>query len=83
MKQKSIAYMGIGRKYPSLKSEGEGFRAGEVLEMIVNPSKRKVEWRVDGNIRATQFSHLIKEENRYFVPFMEMANSGDMIEWIS
>ena len=49
--------------------------------MTVNLSEPKVTWTVDGVLKATSTSDLLKNKNYIFVPSIEMYNSEDCVEW--
>ena len=50
--------------------------------MTVNLSASKVTWTVNGVLKATSTMDILKNKNYLFVPYIEMDNSGDSIEWL-
>ena len=49
--------------------------------MCVNLANAKVTWTVNGVLRATSNVNVLKNKNHIYVPYIEMYNSGDCIEW--
>lgn len=65
--------------YPtSLKAKGVAVNSGETVEVVVNLTKGKVEFKVDGIIKATvENNEVLTEPNRSFVPSIEMTSIND------
>ena len=50
--------------------------------MTVKLSEPKVTWTVDGVLKATSKLDYLKNENKTFVPYIQMYNPGDCVEWL-
>ena len=79
--KQAFSYYSNGYICPTYDKEGDGFSAGNILEVIVDLKTGKIAWRVDGYIRATIESNYLKTDT-IFVPYMEMYSEGDAVEWM-
>ena len=71
-----------GYVYGPNNTQNSGFRASEDVIMIVNLASAKVSWTVNGAVRATSTVNVLKNKNHIYVPYVEMYNSGDAVEWL-
>jgi hypothetical protein len=56
---------------------------GETVEVVVNLAQGKVEFKVNGIVRATVNNYnTLKEINRDFVPYVETVHTNDCVEWL-
>ena len=75
-------YGNNGYKYPSGGSEGGGFKQGDVLEVDVNRSTSTIKYIINGVLKATQTHNMLADNSRVFMPYFEMYNTNDIIEWL-
>ena len=78
-----ICYYGdYGRKSPENIFQGDGFRQGDVLEVVVNRSSSTVSYIVNGTLQATHTNQILADPSRIFFPFVEMICQNDAVEWL-
>lgn len=70
-----------GNKWPGAVNEGSGVGVGETVEVRVDRKNSTIGWYVNNEQRARHESKMLGEKNRVFVPFVEMYEVGDIIEW--
>lgn len=79
----SLCYSGYdGRKYPEEEVEGDGFKQGDIVEVEVNIPACTVKYLVNGILKATQSNNILSDNSRLFMPYVEMGNTNDMVEWV-
>jgi hypothetical protein len=73
-----------GYVYPyNLGINGVKVNSGEIVEVVVDLSNGKVEFKVSDIVFATVNGYqILAENNRQFVPSIEMYNTNDCVEWI-
>ena len=59
-----------GYVYGPNNTQNTGFRVNEEVVMTVKLSEPKVTWAVDGVLKATSTSDLLKNKNYIFVPYI-------------
>lgn len=72
-----------GTKYPKEGIEGFGFKEGETVVIDVNRAQSTIKYFINGKLRATHMNEMLLDAGRVFVPFVEMKNANDVIEWIA
>ena len=79
----AMCYYGYnGYRYPSGGNEGDGFKQGDIVEVDVNRSTSTVKYLVNGILKATQTNNMLADSSRVFMPYIEMYNTGDTVEWL-
>ena len=79
----AMCYYGAnGSKYPSWTKEGSGFKQGDVVEVDVDRSTNTVKYIVNGELQATQTNYMLAGSSRVFMPFVEVCNTNDTVEWL-
>ena len=61
--------------------EGAGFKAGETVETFVNLDQGAVKCKVNGVRQASMVSEYLQKAQGAVVPYLEMYNVGDIVEW--
>ena len=54
---------------------------GETVEVIVYRRSKTIKWMVNNEQRASYTHEMLGEQNRKFMPYVEMENIGDTIEY--
>lgn len=79
----AMCYYGYdGSKTTSDIKEGEGFRQGDVVEVDINRTASTIKYSVNGTVKATDTHEMLADINRVFMPFVEMYNTNDTVEWL-
>lgn len=74
-------YEGItGRIYPEWVQQGYGFKQGDIVETVVDLGRKKIKWIVNGYLQAV--SKGPTTEGPTFVPYIEMYDNEDSVEWL-
>ena len=71
-----------GGKYPSEGIEGDGFKQGDVVEVDVDRASSTIKYIINGALKATQKNNMLEDSSRVFMPYVEMWNTNDMVEWL-
>ena len=83
----AIAYNGLNGNVCYQKgktiSGGKGLKEGETIKMEVNLETQKVMWSCGSEIRGIVDGSMLKEKGRNFVPYVEIYDKEDCIEWIN
>ena len=86
MHPKVVFYGGYGRVFGDgrgpIKSEGNGFKSGDIVKVVVSLGKGEISWSVNGKNEVKYCMKLIKEEKIKWVPFITMFNYKDQVEWL-
>ena len=78
-----MCYFGYGGyKYPNGGNEGGGFRQGDVVEVDINRATSTIKYSVNGTVKATHTHDMLADNNRVFMPYVEIANTNDAVEWV-
>jgi hypothetical protein len=81
-----VSYMGtdggVGFLNPESEMIGNGFSCGQVVEVLIDRKNRYMKWSVGGNEKARSTNRLLAEDNVQLMPFVEIKNKGDIIEWV-
>lgn len=78
-----MCYLGHnGHKWPEDKKEGDGFKAGDVVEMNVDRILCKVKYSVNDVFKANHKNRMLAETDTVFVPYVEMCSKKDVVEWV-
>ena len=78
-----MCYYGAnGNKYPSDWSEGGGFKQDDVVEIDVDRSTSTIKYLVNGVLQATQTNNMLNDSSRVFMPYVQMVNTNDSVEWL-
>ena len=77
-----MCYYGCdGRKFPEQGYEGDGFKEGDIVEVVVDRSIRTVRYSVNGVQKATQTNEMLNSSS-IFMPFVEMFYANSSVEWM-
>ena len=60
-----------------------GFKGGDLVKIIVTLVEGKIAWEVNGKQVGSCLVPILKDKNREFVPYVEMFDGNDTIEWLS
>lgn len=60
---------------------GKGFRKGDIVEVRIK--KGVIVWKVNGHAVANYDCDKLNDPIAIFKPFLEIADYGDQIEWLS
>ena len=52
------------------------------MEVDVNRSTTLIRYLVNGVLKATQSNKMLADSTRVFMPYVEMGNTNDMVEWL-
>ena len=63
-------------------SEGRGFSEGDVVEVDANRATSTIKYIINGVTKATSNNNMLADTSRVFMAFVEMANTGDIVEWL-
>ena len=63
------------------KSEGNGFFDNEVVTVEVNLIAGNIKWLINNKLKTSINLMMLEDENREFVPYIELEDRGDMVEW--
>ena len=74
-------YCQNGYKYPNMGNEGAAINQGDVVDANVELRNSVIKIVVNGAARATLTHAMLADQTRIFVPYVDMSNSGDIIEW--
>ena len=75
-------YGAVGGKYPSGGFEGNGFKEGDVVEVNVNRPNNTLKYIINGILKATDTNNMLNDSSRMFMPYVEMYNINDTVEWL-
>lgn len=75
-------YSIYAEKNPGGGSEGRGFNEGDIVEVDVNRPNRTLRYIVNGVLEATHCHSMLGDSSRTFMPFVEMYNKNDIVEWL-
>ena len=50
--------------------------------MVVKLHESKIEWKVNSVMRASMSKNYLNDQTLCFVPFIELFNPGDSVEWL-
>lgn len=50
--------------------------------MTVDPRNKSIKWSVNGSVRATAVSDICGDKSRELVPYIELFNTNDHVEWM-
>ena len=79
-----MCYYGYdGGKLPSEGIEGDGFKQGDVVEVDVNRSTSTIKYIINGVLKATHTDNMLSDSSRVFMPYVEMGNTNDAVEWLT
>lgn len=73
-------YSGIMDSGVVAKTEGDGFKEGEVVSLHVDTLTGRMEWRVGAEVRASYMSANLKDPSIEWVFFILMKVKGDTAE---
>lgn len=73
----------IGQKYPGGSQEGSGYVEGAIVEVHVSLANKSIRWAIGGNTRAMHTHDILGDENRVFMPFIEVCFPGSSLQWVS
>ena len=59
--------------------EGAGFKQGDTIETVINLDQGKIDWKVNGTPQASMVSEYLQKVQGAVVPYLEMANVGDIV----
>lgn len=71
-----------GYKYPNGGCEGGGFSKGDIIEVDVNRATSTIKYSVNGTLKATQVHNMLADNNRVFMPYVEIPHTNDVVEWL-
>lgn len=71
-----------GVKYPENSEEGDGFKAGDVVEVDVDRSTSTVKYFANGTIKAIHTHPILTDASRVLMPYFETWNTNDAVEWL-
>lgn len=74
-------YCQNGYRYPNMGNEGAAINQGDVVDVNVELRNNVIKIVVNGTARATLTHALLGDATRIFVPYVDMSNNGDIIEW--
>ena len=78
-----MCYYGCnGKKYPEKTQEGEGFNSGDIVKVDVCRVSNTVKYVVNGVLRASHKNEMLGDNERIFMPFVELYNTNDAVEWL-
>lgn len=78
-----MCYYGSGgSKYPSGGSEGNGFKQGDIVEVDVIRANSTIKYTINGVLKATDTNNMLADNSRVFMPYVEMHNTNDTVEWL-
>ena len=78
-----MSYYGAGgSKYPGGVNEGNGFKQGDIVEVDVNRSTNTIKYLINGILKATQSNNMLADSTRVFMPFVDLFNTNDTVEWL-
>ena len=63
------------------RKEGCGFSQKETITTEVNFKTGSISWSVDGKRRAGMDVPVLTHKDRHFVPYFEVFDKGDTIQW--
>lgn len=81
----AMCYHGYnGRKYPNEVNEGQGggFKEGDIVEVDVDRASSTIRYSVNRIVRATHTHEMLADNSRVFMPFVDMYNTDDIVEWV-
>ena len=52
------------------------------MEVDVNRSTSTIKYLVNGTLKATQTNNMLADSSRVFMPYIEMYNTNDAVEWL-
>ena len=59
------------------------FGKGDIVTTAVSLEKGVIYWEINGIKRGEFNSDILGKPRRRFVPYLEMSDSGDKVEWLS
>lgn len=74
----TVSYGNSHGEYES-KEMGTGFREGDKVSVEVDFLKGSVKWFINNKQKAFTETGILKKRRIYFVPYIEMYNSGDQV----
>lgn len=77
-----MCYWSNGQKYPEQVHEGEGFKQGDIVKVVVDRVMKTVDYIVNGVVQSTHSNEILGDCGRIFMPFVEMFYVGDAVEWV-
>ena len=81
-KNATCYYGNNGKKFPNTECEGDGFKQGDVVEVDINRATSTIKYSVNGAVKATHAHEMLADNSRVFMPYVEMANANDAVEWV-
>lgn len=55
---------------------------GDIVEIKVDRKKNTIRWLLNNEEKASFVHAMLGEKDRKFMPFVEIFDEGDTIEWI-
>ncbi len=71
-----------GRKFPRGGYEGGGFKKGDMVEVDINRATSTIKYSVNGTVKATHTHDMLADDSRVFMPYVEMYETNDAVEWV-
>ena len=79
----AMCYYGYdGSKSPSKDKEGGGFKQGDIFEVGINRATSTIKYSVNGTVNAIHTHDVLSDNSRVFMPYVEMHNTNDAVEWL-
>lgn len=79
----SMCYYAINsEKNPGGGTEGNGFKEDDIVEVDVNRQTHTLKYIVNGVLEATHSHLMLADTSRIFMPFVEMRDKNDTVEWL-
>ena len=71
-----------GYIYPNnIKSNGGALKVGETVSVSVNRKEGSIVWAVGDSVKHSCKCEMLSDQTRTIMPYIEMYNSGDIVEW--